>query len=455
MNFAPKFSNRTKPICLTRINHHNKGGYIKEDINKSLLVKNIPKAITPRQFYSSIREYGEIKLCKFIVDYYGNSMGSAHVYWYDEKSATTALECLNGKFLPVKETLNSCNSLNQNSKDPSPLEVCYLIPGKTKDNMTNNLYIRNFPPHYNEKDLEKFFSSYGEIKSISICKDEKGESKGYGFISLKEKDVANKILSDAKSRKIIFPNCQPLYSNNAMRKDNLIELKKINYENLYLLFARLRDDMHLIKTKEQFEEEIKKMLHLIMGYEYHPKEIKVNDAFNTPHANKTAVVKMLSPKHVDEFMTKYVQFSMYCLPKILFNYYNKVGEIVHNDINKLIDPVKMFSHFSNLSVVDPNVKPVIFINPNVPLANERTGANFVHRNFNKREYKGNFFPRRNNKPYHTNRHHGYYKESHHNNEYSHGKISKKFETTIYTESPEEFDSACVQVYENVLKKYAE
>ena len=61
-----------------------------KDIGKSLLVKNIDKTITAKDFYKLFENFGEIKSSKLEVDEYGVSKGYGYVYFNDAKSAEEA-----------------------------------------------------------------------------------------------------------------------------------------------------------------------------------------------------------------------------------------------------------------------------------------------------------------------------------------------------------------------------
>jgi polyadenylate-binding protein len=57
-----------KPLCIAYYDSD-----YKKDTLKSLLVKNIQKDVTNRQFYEICKKFGDIKKCKLVLDYYGES----------------------------------------------------------------------------------------------------------------------------------------------------------------------------------------------------------------------------------------------------------------------------------------------------------------------------------------------------------------------------------------------
>jgi RNA recognition motif-containing protein len=65
-----------------------------KDISKSLLVKNLEKSITAKDFYKLFEEFGEISSSKLEVDENGVSKGYGYVHFSDAKSAEKAKEKL-------------------------------------------------------------------------------------------------------------------------------------------------------------------------------------------------------------------------------------------------------------------------------------------------------------------------------------------------------------------------
>jgi RNA recognition motif-containing protein len=333
------------------------------------LVKNLSKNITAREFYLMMRNFGDIKLCKLVVDYYGASKGYGYVYYYESSSAETAMNQLQNKLVEQKN-----------------LAICTLIPGKTRDNFRNNIYIKNLPVTFTEEDLKKMFEKYGEIKSAIISRDIEGNSRGFGFVCFTNPGIANQAYRETKEQNLQFSGLEPLYLNYAQKKDDRIEMLMKDSAKLEQLtvFARLRDDMYLIKSSEDFEKEIKDLLKLLLTNDYIPKEIKIK------MESKTALVTMNSQADMEFLMSKYVEYCNYYLPRIFLNYYQNKNERSQthtfiNQLNSFINPVNMFSNFKNLSIVDPNIKPVINVDPNKPFPNKNSFSKNQNYN-NKQKY---------------------------------------------------------------------
>lgn len=59
-----------------------------------------------------------------------------------------------------------------------------------------NIYVGNLSPETTEEDLRQAFKSYGEVLNASIIKDKySGESRGFGFVEMSNKEEAQKAIA--------------------------------------------------------------------------------------------------------------------------------------------------------------------------------------------------------------------------------------------------------------------
>ena len=78
-----------------------------------------------------------------------------------------------------------------------------------------NIYVGNLPRAVNENDLRETFQAFGEVSTASIIKDKfSGESRGFGFIEMPNKDEAQKAISmlngkDLKGRTATVNEAKP------------------------------------------------------------------------------------------------------------------------------------------------------------------------------------------------------------------------------------------------------
>lgn len=127
------------------------------------------------------------------------------------------------------------------------LEVTRLIPKKTIITGKNNIYVKNFPRTFNENDLKKVFEKYGDLTSITINRDDKGASKGFGYVCFANEKNAQQALDDIKEKNLSFPGCDPLYVNHFQNRDERQEYQNFyhgtkSYENCLLQAFRIETE---------------------------------------------------------------------------------------------------------------------------------------------------------------------------------------------------------------------
>ena len=48
----------------------------------------------------------------------------------------------------------------------------------------NNIFVKNISKNVTEREFEEFFTYFGQVFSSKISYDEKGESRGYGYLKI-------------------------------------------------------------------------------------------------------------------------------------------------------------------------------------------------------------------------------------------------------------------------------
>ena len=118
----------------------------------NIFVKNIPKDLTPKEFDEYFSKFGNIISAKIAEDEEGESMGYGFVLYENEDNAKKAIAECHGKMLKNKK-LFVCQF--QKNRPRKPLRF-------------NNLYVRNIPKDWSEKEVRDYFSKYGEISSMLV-----------------------------------------------------------------------------------------------------------------------------------------------------------------------------------------------------------------------------------------------------------------------------------------------
>ncbi|KAL2516303.1 Polyadenylate-binding protein 6 [Forsythia ovata] len=134
----------------------------------NLFVKNLNPSITSARLQEIFIKYGEILSCK-VAEENGKSKGFGFVQFDSDISAMAALNAVNGTVLEGKKLYVSKFIKKSERKD-------------TKLGFTN-LYVKNLDHDLTEDQLKEKFSEYGKVCSAVIMKNEKGKSKGFGFVN--------------------------------------------------------------------------------------------------------------------------------------------------------------------------------------------------------------------------------------------------------------------------------
>jgi RNA recognition motif-containing protein len=78
-----------------------------------------------------------------------------------------------------------------------------------------NIYVGNLSRDLTESELREAFAAFGEVSSVSIIKDKfSGETRGFGFVEMPNKDEADKAIStlngkDLKGRTATVNEARP------------------------------------------------------------------------------------------------------------------------------------------------------------------------------------------------------------------------------------------------------
>ena len=288
--YATGINKISKPVRLCRF--ESKNVLLNIDPKCNLLVKNLSPQVSAHLLFNTFIKYGDVRSSKLMVDIMGQSKGFGFISYYRPEDSMSAYEHLNNTELGGKN-----------------IKINFLEKGRHHTVKRNNIYVKEIPKkNFSDKELTELFSKFGKINSAIVLKDEKGESKGFGFVCFEKPEDAEKALKEMNGKKIFDDVENKLYVSFALkkaeRKEELIKMKeKLFKESQKMtIYAKILQD-EKIKTEEEFKNRIMDYLKKLMGEEYKPKLIKVRIE------QKNAFITMNNKEDAKIFIKKFQELS--------------------------------------------------------------------------------------------------------------------------------------------------
>jgi polyadenylate-binding protein len=219
----------------------------------NIFVKNIPKDLTPKEFDEYFSKFGNIISAKIAEDEEGESMGYGFVLYENEENAKKAIAECHGKMLKNKK-LFVCQF--QKNRPRKPLRF-------------NNLYVRNIPKDWSEKEVRDYFSKYGEISSMLVKSPDPSklnknlpEEKRNNIINHKYAFVCYKSLDgpaeNAVAKVPYLKLFDDSYNNKIEEFAEILRKQKVKEENVYKCACYI--DENNLSDKINNPRELKKII---------------------------------------------------------------------------------------------------------------------------------------------------------------------------------------------------
>ena len=142
----------------TKISDHN------------IFVRKIPESFKRKDLDEFFSKFGPIKSLKISLNSDHTSRKYGFVCFAEATSASKALE--------AQGNADECHAVKYQPKDKREFRKIY-----------NNIYAKNFPMHWEEKEVRELFGQYGRIESLKFDKNDKGS---YAFICYNSEDKAER-----------------------------------------------------------------------------------------------------------------------------------------------------------------------------------------------------------------------------------------------------------------------
>ncbi|TFK29994.1 polyadenylate binding protein [Coprinopsis marcescibilis] len=182
----------------------------------NLYIKNLDLEITQTQFEEMFQRYGNVTSAVVSVDEEGKSKGFGFVNYETHDEAQRAVDELhdteiNGKKLFVSRAQKKAEREEElrKSYEQAKMEKLSKFQGV-------NLYIKNLDDDVDDEKLRGEFEPFGTITSCKVMRDDKNQSKGFGFVCFSSPDEATKAVAEMNNKMI---GSKPLYVSLAQRRE--------------------------------------------------------------------------------------------------------------------------------------------------------------------------------------------------------------------------------------------
>ncbi|XVF26874.1 hypothetical protein REPUB_Repub14bG0057400 [Reevesia pubescens] len=183
----------------------------------NLFVKNLDPSISSADLEGIFCRFGTILSCK-IAEENGKSKGFGFVQFDSEESAMAALTALHDTMLEGRKLYVS-KFVKKSERTAAAEEEKFT-----------NLYVKNLVDIMTKDLLEEMFSRYGKVCSVVIMKDDKGSSRGFGFVNFESPDDAKKALEAMNGVQLGSKN---LFVGRAQKKAERTKLLKHKNKDVF------------------------------------------------------------------------------------------------------------------------------------------------------------------------------------------------------------------------------
>ncbi len=262
-------------------NKTSKPNKVAKNINTNLVLYlgELPPDVDQYELHQFIMEQGKFNVESLIVKpILKENKSYAYVKFKVKSEVEKARKALNLKlfknYLIKAEPFRGKESLKEENAVTSP----------------TNLFVKNLSPSTSPKELYELFTQFGEIISIKLKQNIKGECLGYGYVNYQSSEDAKEALNklngmDLSGKKLFvtFFHSKTERSNAEENKFPLIVIKKLpdlvkNEEALKEVFSRFGQIIFCGILETQNEEE---KTNLKSGYVLFSNKEEAEDALNS------------------------------------------------------------------------------------------------------------------------------------------------------------------------------
>ncbi|KNC78792.1 polyadenylate-binding protein 1 [Sphaeroforma arctica JP610] len=196
----------------------------------NVFVKNFPTTWDSDKLREVFADFGTVTSAVANVNTDGTSAGSGFVCFDNYEAAAKSVEAMNEKV--IEEKALYCGRAQKKSEREAELRAKFdaLKLERAQKYHGVNLYVKNLDDTLSEERVRTEFAPFGTITSLKIMHDDKGVSKGFGFVCFETAEEATKAVTEMNGRMLLS---KPLYVALAQRKED----RKLQLQNQYAVRA--------------------------------------------------------------------------------------------------------------------------------------------------------------------------------------------------------------------------
>lgn len=179
-------------------------------------MKNVDTELSQEEFTKLFEPFGIITSSILQLDDEGKSKGFGFVNYESHEMAEQAVEALNDTEINGKKIFVGRAQKRTEREEELRRSFEHAKMEKMAKWQGVNLYVKNIDDDMDDDKLRVEFEAYGTITSSKIMRDEKGTSKGFGFVCFSTPDEATKAVAELNNKMI---GSKPLYVSLAQRRD--------------------------------------------------------------------------------------------------------------------------------------------------------------------------------------------------------------------------------------------
>jgi len=214
----------------------------------NIFIKNLDKTIDNKGLYDTFSIFGNILSCKVEVDEQGNSKGYGYVHYETQEAADAAIARVNNMLLNDKQVYVGTFIPKKDRRPTNPTDTF------------TNVYVKNLDESVTIEELNKLFSTFGEIDSCVVMTDSTGKSRCFGFVNFKDHESAQRAVDGAPSIKsgdktLVAARAQKKAEREARLREKFKKLKEermSKYQGVNLYIKNLDDSIDEEKLKQEF-----------------------------------------------------------------------------------------------------------------------------------------------------------------------------------------------------------